>query len=239
MVEDSPGAGAHGFRWTYGWNLPLKWHVSRCLEYLRIPNGSFIQCCSMMCYDVWRNLQRQCLITRMTIVCSDFSIKSNFQLIIFVGSESPFVKWKPICMQVSRHALMFSTCSLKLKHQNSGIKTRGLECVLLTLLVEIWSSVVMAPLKLQRPKAQGITRVSAMAKFSSQQLQGAAFCDRCSGSIHFILSWRFLQPLVLVYLGHLLSRCNGQQIDLLMIRSFETSWAFYLISRFWRRALVS
>ena len=106
-----------------------------------------LQCCAMMCGGI----------------CSaSVLLQDDHCLLPFFNQIKPPTnhfcwKWKPICMQVSRHAFVLSTCSLKLKHQNSGIKTRGLECVLLTLLVEIWSSVVMAPLKLQRPKAQGIT----------------------------------------------------------------------------------
>lgn len=192
-----------------------------------------LQCCAMMCGGI----------------CSaSFLLRDDHCLLPFLNQIKPPMnnccwKWKPICKVKAHLHASVKTCLdvlnllLEVETPNSGIKTRGLECVLLTLLVEIWSSVVMAPLKLQRHT--GYHRVSAMAKFSSQQLQGAACCDRCSGSIHFILSWRFLQPLVLVYLGHLVSRCNKQQIDLLMICSFETSWAFYLISRFWRRALVS
>ena len=214
--------------------ISLKWHFSRCLEYLRIPNGSFIQCFNAVLWCV-EEFAAPVSYYKMTIVCSHFSIKSNLQWIIFVGSESPFAckcQDMPWCsqlapwswntkIQVSRHVAWNAYYWL------------------------FWWKFGLPwwwhPSSSRGRLSQGITRVSAMAKFSSQQLQGAAFLWQVQWlhSFYFVLT-------VFTTVGFGVSRPFSEQMQWAANRFAddlffwnELSILFYLISRFWRMALVS
>ena len=179
---------------------------------------------SMLCYDVWRNLQRQCLITRWPLFGPIFQSNQTSNESFLLEVKAHLHASVKTCLDVLN---LLEVETPKFRYQDTWLGMRITDS-------SGGNLVFRGDGTPQAPEAHRVSRgYPPWRKFSSQQLQGSSILWQVQWlhSFYFVLT-------VFTTVGFGVSRPFSEQMqwaanrfafDLLMICSFETSWALYFI----------